>query len=74
MLIGGNIMNTSQIKTKQLVLQPFKNEDGANIGNIELINILRMDFNWAIRFTINSFDKVTERKVLRHQPNYFFMN
>lgn len=30
------------------ILGIFRKEDGANIGNIELIKILRMDYNWAM--------------------------
>ena len=30
------------------ILGIFRKEDGANIGNIELVKILRMDYNWAM--------------------------
>jgi len=35
-------------KGELYILGIFRKEDGANIGNIELINILRMDYNWAV--------------------------
>lgn len=39
--------NTAQ-KDDTYILGIFRKEDGASIGNIELIKILRMDYNWAM--------------------------
>lgn len=35
-------------KDELYILGIFRKEDGANIGNIELITILRMDYNWGM--------------------------